>query len=120
MVEGTGISNDEKMKANNRLLSNQAGSVLISGGGDAWKTSLYGSWNIVALVRDSESAAALSAEQAEMGYITDMFVSDCTSLISGGGGLRIEGLEITGDMNREGKAYIQALFARGVHLDLIQ
>ena len=77
------------------------------------------SWKIVKLVRDAESAAELTAEQSELGYITDTFAADCSTIISTGGGLRIEGLEVKGAISREGREYIAALFARGVHIDIL-
>ena len=77
-------------------------------------------WTVVTMEADSESSAELTAEQTELGYITDAYASDCSTLISAGGGLRIEGLEVKGDINARGRREISALFARGVHLDLIQ
>ena len=71
------------------------------------------------MVRDSESAAELSLEQSELGYITDSQIADCSTLIAAGGGIRIEGVEVKGNILPEGKAYIAALFARGVHLDIL-
>ena len=75
---------------------------------------------IVKLKRDPESLEELETEQSELGYLTDSYKTDCSSIIAAGGGLRIEGLEIKGDIPREGKNYIASLFARGVHIDLIK
>ena len=108
----------KSQEAVDKLKSNQANNVLNTAGGNAWLTA-GSSWKIVKLVRDAESAAELTAEQSELGYITDTFAADCSTIISTGGGLRIEGLEVKGAISREGREYIAALFARGVHLDLI-
>ena len=102
-----------------KLTANQTSNVIINAGGLSW---FYQGrrWCIIELVRDTESATELSDEQSELGYVTDSYVPDCTSVLRTGGGLRIEGLEVKGDIPPEGRAYIAALFARGVHLDLIQ
>ena len=108
----------KSQEAVDKLKSNQANNVLNTAGGNAW-VSAGAKWKIVTLVRDAESAAELTAEQSELGYITDTYAADCSTIISQGGGLRIEGLEVKGDVPKEGRAYISALFARGVHLDII-
>lgn len=103
-----------------KLMSNQLSSVLVGSSGLGWMGfASNGEWSIVKLVRDTQSAAELSDDQTERGYITDAWVSDCSSLIAAGGGLRIEGLEVKGNLASEGRRYLSALFARGVHLDLI-
>ena len=102
------------------LLSNQTSAVLISGPGNYWYHFGTRNWIIDMLERDTQSATELSTEHTELGYVTDSYTDDCTTVISGGGGLRIEGLEVKGDIPAEGRAYIAALFARGVHIDLIQ
>ena len=76
-------------------------------------------WGIITMEADSVSAAELSDDQTERGYITDAWVSDCSTLIAQGGPLRIEGLEIKGSVPLEFKQYLTALFARGVHLDIL-
>lgn len=76
-------------------------------------------WLIMKMIRDSTSLSELETEQEELGYVTDVFSPDCSALITQGGGLRIENLEVKGDISPEGRRYIAALFARGVHLDLI-
>ena len=76
-------------------------------------------WMLVQLARDTESLAELSAEQTELGYVTDSYATDCSTIIATGGGLRIEGLEVKGNIPPEGKAYIAALFDRGVHIDIL-
>ncbi len=103
-----------------KLMSNQLSSVLVGSSGLGWMGfASNGEWSIVKLVRDTQSAAELTAEQSELGYITDTFAADCSTIVSQGGGLRIEGLEVKGEISPEGRRYISALFARGVHLDLI-
>lgn len=77
-------------------------------------------WNMLTMVRDPVSLAEIEVEQEELGYDTNTYVVDCTSLISEGGPLRIEGLRVKGDIPKEGKKYISGLFARGVHIDLIE
>lgn len=105
--------------ATEKLLSNQAANVIAPGGGPGWYQNGTGNWKIVKLVRDSQSASELSDDQTERGFITDAWVSDCSSLIATGGPLRIEGLEVKGDINARGRREISALFARGVHIDII-
>ena len=105
------------------LTSRQTAAMIINAGGYGGIMQPYGSmigWNMLTMVRDPVSLAEIEAEQEELGYDTDTYVADCTNLISGGGPLRIEGLRVKGDIPKEGKEYIAALFARGVHIDLIQ
>ena len=113
----------KSLEAGERLTANQASNVIIPSGGPLWwklrtRTDDY-DWCIGKMVRDSESAGELALEQSELGYVTDSQIADCSAIVSTGGGLRIEGLEVKGDIPPEGRAYIAALFARGVHLDLI-
>ena len=109
----------KSFEALDKYTSNQTSSVIISAGGTAWVSSTS-KWMLVGLTRDAESAAELSAEQSELGYVTDSYKTDCSTAVATGGGLRIEGLEVKGNIPPEGRVYIAALFARGVHLDLIQ
>lgn len=109
--------NAQQQSAVDRLMSNQANNVIANAGGMAWNTSaMYSQWRLVKMTRDSVSLAELSAEQSELGYLTDTQVANCTSIISGKGGLRIEGLEVLG-IGPEGSRYISQMFAKGVHLD---
>ena len=99
-------------------MSNQASNVIINGGGcSCW--SMDKVWKLICLTRDPVSAAELTAEQSELGYITDTYAADCSTIVATGGGLRIEGLEVKGAISREGREYIAALFARGVHIDIL-
>lgn len=108
---------DAKAQQNtDRLMANQGGSAIISGGGDLWDHADY-ALAIIKSVRDSVSAAEMSNEHDELGYRTDSYSANCTSLISGGGGLKIEGLETYG-VTPEASRYIESLFARGVHIDI--
>lgn len=105
------------------LTSRQTAGMIANAGGVNGIIQPYGSmigWNMLTMVRDPVSLAEIEVEQEELGYDTDTYVVDCTSLISGGGPLRIEGLRVKGDIPKEGKEYISGLFARGVHIDLIQ
>ena len=126
-IIGSGVSywiqgdyDRKSREAMDRLLSNQATNIIISGGGRSWQSIMGGKWRLLKLVRDSESAAELTGEQTELGYVTDAFTTNAGTLIAAGGPLRIEGLQVDGDITPAGRANIQALFARGVHLDLIQ
>lgn len=120
--EGIQAKADRKsQEAVDKLKSSQtAGLILTARGYNGFYTiGKENGWRIVTMERDAVSSAELTAEQSELGYITDTYAADCSTIISEGGGLRIEGLEIKGDVPREGREYISALFARGVHLDLI-
>lgn len=117
----TGEFDSREQRNVDNLTSRQTAGMLINSGG---RTSLrpigtYWGWNMLTMVRDPVSLAEIEVEQEELGYDTDTYVVDCTSLISGGGPLRIEGLRVKGDIPKEGKEYIASLFARGVHIDLI-
>lgn len=115
-----GETNDKSMALTRELMSNQTANVLISSGGCAWfNTDMPHSWKLVKMVRDPLSKGELETEQAEKGYVCDTYTTNCTPVIRSGGGMRIEGLEVVGDLSREARAYIQQMFARGVHLDLI-
>ena len=106
--------------ATETLLSNQTSGVMISGGGSYWyRSAACGIWGLLFMARDSQSMSELSDDQTERGYITDAWLSDCSSVIAAGGGLRIEGLEVRGAISNEGRQYIRALFARGVHIDIL-
>ena len=115
-----GDADRKSREAYDKLMSNQIANVIITAGGIAWIYHSEYRWKIVKLTRDSTSAAELTGEQTELGYVTDAFTTNAGLLIAAGGPLRIEGLQIDGDISPEGKLYIQAMFARGVHLDLIQ
>lgn len=117
----TGEFDNREQRNVDNLTSKQTAGMLINSGG---RTSLrligtYWGWNMLTMVRDPVSLAEIEVEQEELGYDTDTYVVDCTSLISGGGPLRIEGLRVKGDIPKEGKEYISGLFARGVNIDLI-
>ena len=118
MIQGE--SNAKAQAAVDRLMSNQISNVIIAGGSRSWYYSYSSNgWCLIKLVRDDVSAAELSAEQSELGYVTDTYSPDCNTFILTGGPMRIEGLQVRGDVNREGKAYLRALFERGVNIDVI-
>lgn len=104
-----------------QLTSNQIGSVLTRSGGPMWYQSAHGGgyWRLVKMVRDPLSKGELETEQAEKGCVCDTYTTNCTTVIQSGGPMRIEGLEVKGDLSKEARTYIQQMFARGVHLDLI-
>ena len=114
-----GETDRKTQEATYNLMANQVSNVLISGGGSNWWYHGLGIWRIVKLVRDPVSAAELNIEQSELGYVTDYYVPDCDTIIKAGGPLRIEGLQLKGAVTVAAKQYIAALFARGVHIDLI-
>ena len=115
-----GETNDKSMALTRELMSNQTANVIISSGGCAWfNTDMPHSWKLVKLVRDPLSKGELETEQTEKGYVCDTYTTNCTPLIRSGGAMRIEGLEVVGDLSKEARTYIQQMFARGVHLDLI-
>lgn len=104
------------------LTSRQTAAMILSAGSYTGLKPLYGGyfgWTVVIMERDGVSLAELAAEQSELGYDTNTWVNDCTSLIEAGGPLKIENLLVKGDIPKEGKEYIRAMFARGVNLDLI-
>lgn len=105
------------------LTSRQTAGMIVNAGGYDGIVQPYGSmigWTMLTMVRDPVSLAEIEVEQEELGYDTDTYVVDCTNLISAGGPLRIEGLRVKGDIPKEGREYISALFSRGVHIDLIE
>ena len=104
-----------------QLTSNQIGSVLTRSGGPMWYQASHGGgyWRLVKMVRDPLSKGELEAEQAEKGYVCETYATNCTPAIRSGGPMRIEGLEVVGDIPKEARTYIQQMFERGVHLDLI-
>lgn len=114
----TGNFNKREQAAVDRLKSNQASNVILTGNSNVWQNSeiMEGRWYIVALERDPVSAAELTAEHTEIGYITDTILADASTVISGKGPLQIQDLQVSG-LNPEGNRYISAMFARGVHLD---
>lgn len=101
-----------------RLTANQGFSVVQYGGGPYWEYTQF-PFRLLHMVRDDVSAAELAAEQTELGYVTDTYSPDCDAFIKTGGPMRIEGLQVRGDVNREGKAYLRTLFERGVNIDVI-
>lgn len=108
--------------AMDKLLSNQISNVIISGGGSNWYWNYGGQWLLVKMKRDDYSYVELEEEQKEKGYVTDYWIKDCSYILHNmrqdGGGIRVEGLEVTGPISNEGKRYIEALFERGVHFDV--
>ena len=123
---GTGVSyvtqgsfDSRTQEAVDKLTANQAGTMIITGGGlGSFEKYLINPGDcFIVMERDTESAAELADEQSELGYVTDTFCSDCSTVISGGGGLRIENLTVHG-VGPEAGRYISALFARGVHIDI--
>lgn len=115
-----GETDRKSRNALDTLLSNQISNVIISGGGSNWYWTYAGKWYLVKMVRDPLSKGELETEQAEKGYVCDTFTTNCTPTIQSGGPVRIEGLEVKGDIPKVGRLAIAAMFARGVHLDLIQ
>lgn len=114
----------QTQQAVDKLASSQTAGLIIAARGRRGiepfgKTGEGFGWTIVTLEADAESSAELAAEQSELGYVTDAYVADCSTIISSGGGLRIDRLEVKGDINAKGRRDISALFARGVHLDII-
>lgn len=106
-------------EAVDKLTANQSSSLIMPGMGKIWYYILNHKWSLIRMVRDPLSMGELDTEHAEIGYITDTLVTDASLFIAGGGPMRIEDLEIKGDIPKEGRNQISAMFARGVHLDLI-
>jgi len=108
-------------QAVDKLKSNQASNVMNMTGGFAWVSAGGKKWCMVKSKRDPTSSAELAAEHQELGYITDCYAASCDTLIRQGGGMRIEGLEVQGwgSRDRHARDYISAVFARGVHIDII-
>ncbi len=98
-----------------KLTANQTANINVAGGGIGW---YYGHWSIVKMVRDETSLTELNTEQSELGYLTDSYITNCKSVIAGGGGLRIESLHVDG-LSPEGNKYVQNLFEKGCYLDII-
>lgn len=114
-----GETDRKTQEATYNLMANQVSNVLISGGGSNWWYHGLGIWRIVCMIRDPTSDAELTMEQEELGYVTDCYVTDCSPALTAGGPFKIEDLKVKGDVCPAAKQYIAALFARGVHLDLI-
>lgn len=69
------------------LTSRQTAGMIVNAGGYYGLIQPYGSmigWNMLTMVRDPVSLAEIEVEQEELGYDTDTYVADCTSLISEG------------------------------------
>ena len=114
----------QTQQAVDKLTANQTAGMIITarsrrGIEPLGKSGLSAGWCVNIMEADAVSKAEIEAEQGELGYFTDTFAADCSTIISQGGGLRIEGLEVKGGISREGREYIAALFARGVHLDIL-
>lgn len=106
-------------EAVDKLTANQSSSLIMPGMGKIWYYILNRKWSVIRMVRDPLSLGELDTEHSEIGYVTDTLVTDASLFIAGGGPMRIEDLEIKGDIPKEGRNQISAMFARGVHLDLI-
>ena len=120
----SGMFDTQTQQAVDKLTSSQTAGLIIAARGRRGiepfgKTDEGFGWTVVTMEADAESSAELAAEQSELGYVTDAYVADCSTIISSGGGLRIDRLEVKGDINAKGRREISALFARGVHLDII-
>lgn len=114
----------QTQQAVDKLAANQTAGMIVTARGRRGIEPLGKSgdsfgWCINIMTADAVSKAEIEAEQSELGFVTDTYAANCSTIVSQGGGLRIEGLEVKGDLSREGRDYISALFARGVHLDLI-
>lgn len=107
--------NSKTQKANDQLISNQTSNILISGGGVSWFENP--DWKIVKLVPDDQSLLEIQND-SELGYSCDYFENDCSGLIAGGGGLRIESLHVEG-LNSKGNQYIQTIFSKGCYIDIL-
>ena len=112
-------------EATDKLAGSQTASMIITARGRRGiepfgKTGDTFGWIVADMEADSVSLNEMSEEYTELGYPCDSYLTDCSAIVGTGGGLRIEGLEVKGDVPAEGRAYIAALFARGVHIDLIQ
>lgn len=105
-------------EAVDKLMASQVNNIIMPAQGYAGlhPFSPFG-WTLIKMVRDSVSAAEISNEHSELGYRTDSYSTNCTTLINSGGGLKIEGL-VTYNVTPEASRYIEALFARGVHIDI--
>ena len=114
-----GEADRKSREAYDRLMSNQIANVIITAGGIAWIYHSEYRWKLVDLVRDPLSKGVLETEQEEFGYITDVYTTGAQTAVASGGGFRIEGLEVKGDISPEARRYVASMFDRGVHLDII-
>ena len=121
----SGHFDNKTQEAVDKLSSNQAANIINTADGQSWQASISpGKWQVVTLKRDDVSENELSSEQYELGYLTDLYDSCHTILMTlldgtyiyNKGGFRIEGLEIH-NISKEARDYISGLFARGVHID---
>lgn len=116
---------DEKTQtAVDKLTASQTASCVVSGSGNSWTLKIghtdldAGSekWRFVILERDPISKAELEAEHEKLGFVTDFYCADCTTLIAAGGPMRIENLKISG-VSKEAQNYISNLFNNGIYLE---
>jgi len=118
----SGYFDVKAQSATDKLVSNQASALIVTAYGmqGLFPMGKDEGMRMVVMKRDDVSMAELVSEHTELGWSTSVYSADCSSLISAGGPLRIEGLRVKGDMSNDGKRYISEMFARGVHLDLIE
>lgn len=111
-------------RAADKLKSNQSAGMILAAGGAAsiihpLSAAAVPKWCGITMQRDPLSLAELDIAQTELGYDTDLYVPDCSRLISRGGPMQISGLQVITDLPNDAKTYIAAMFARGVHIDIV-
>ena len=117
-----GHFNDELQTETDKLISNQASTVLAYGGGTGWLSleanisNYEWAWNITVLKADSVSAGEYSQHIANEGYTTEIPVTDATTYITTGGPLQIQNLILTGSIPTAAKTYIKNILSNGVRI----
>lgn len=111
-------------RAADKLKSNQSAGMILAAGGAAsiihpLSAAAVPKWCGITMERDPVSLAELDTALIELGYDTDFYAADCSSLIRAGGPLQISGLQVITDLPNDSKTYISAIFQRGVYIDVM-
>ena len=114
---GTGIWQEDEIQAmNDTAHAEQPDGLLLQGNGfDAVRNGVQAP-AIFAMTYDDYSITQWENNISIYGATVSEPTSSCASLIRGGGPLRIDNLEVTGDIPNPARAYIRDAFRKGVIL----
>lgn len=121
----SGHYDNRTQEATDKLAGSQTAAMIITARGRRGiepfgKTGDTFGWIVADMRADTVSFGEMQREYEELGNPCDSYLTDCSAIIRAGGGLRIEGLEVKGNLLPEGRRYIAALFSRGVHIDILE